>query len=154
MIRRTFLKGIGASGVITAALATGLLKPTQAFAAQAWNHAAFEAKELGAALNALGISGATDSKDIILTAPEIAENGAVVPLGVLSNIPNTVSITLLSLKNPQPLLASFNFLNGGLPDVQLRVRLAETTHVRVIVKTAGGKFFSTQKEIKVTAGGC
>jgi sulfur-oxidizing protein SoxY len=154
MIRRTFLKGIGAGGVMTAAFAAGILKPGQVFAAQAWNRAAFEAKEMGAALSALGVASAADSKDIVLTAPEVAENGAVVPLGVLSNIPNTVSIVILSLKNPQPLLASFNFSNGGLPDVQLRVRLAETTNVRAIIKTADGKFFSAQKEVKVTAGGC
>jgi len=85
MMRRTLLKGIGASGVLTAALAAGVLKPTQAYAAD-WNKAAFEAKDFAGALNGIGAANAADSKDIVLTAPEIAENGAVVPVTVLSNI--------------------------------------------------------------------
>jgi len=153
MMRRTLLKGIGASGVLTAALAAGVLKPTQAYAAD-WNKAAFEAKDFAGALNGIGAANAADSKDIVLTAPEIAENGAVVPVTVLSNIPNTVSIAILSFKNPLPLLASFDFANGAVPEIQARVRLAETTDVRAVVKTADGKFFSTQKNVKVTAGGC
>jgi len=152
-LRRTVLKGIGASGVLTAALAAGVLKPTQAYAAD-WNKAAFEAKDFAGALNGIGAANAADSKDIVLTAPEIAENGAVVPVTVLSNIPNTVSIAILSFKNPLPLLASFDFANGAVPEIQARVRLAETTDVRAVVKTADGKFFSTQKNVKVTAGGC
>jgi len=152
-LRRTVLKGIGASGVLTAALAAGVLKPTQAYAAD-WNKAAFEAKDFAGALNGIGAANAADSKEIVLTAPEIAENGAVVPVTVLSNIPNTVSIAILSFKNPLPLLASFDFANGAVPEIQARVRLAETTDVRAVVKTADGKFFSTQKNVKVTAGGC
>lgn len=155
MIRRTVLKGLGASGVLSAALAAGVLKPTQVFAAEEWNKAAFEAKDLGAALKAIGAGAATaESKDIVLGAPEIAENGAVVPITVTSNIPNTVSIALFALKNPLPLTCSFDFAEGAQGDVQVRIRLAETTAVRAVVKTADGKFFSTQKEVKVTVGGC
>jgi sulfur-oxidizing protein SoxY len=154
MLRRSMMKGVGASGVLAAALATGLLKPTQVFAAEEWNKAAFDAKDATAALKGLGSATAADSKDIVLTAPEIAENGAVVQVTVLSNIPNTVSIAVLSLKNPLPLAATFDFSNGALPDVQVRVRLAETTQVKALVKTADGKFYSVQKEVKVTVGGC
>jgi sulfur-oxidizing protein SoxY len=154
MFRRTLLKGVGASGALAAALAAGVLKPTTVLATEEWNRAAFDSKDAAAALKAIGASGAADSKDIVLTAPEIAENGAVVPITVVSNIPNTVSIAILSLKNPLPLAAAFDLANGALPDVQARVRLAETTAVRAVVKTADGKYFATQKEVKVTVGGC
>jgi sulfur-oxidizing protein SoxY len=154
MFRRTLLKGVGASGALAAALAAGVLKPTAAMAAEEWNRAAFDSKDAAAALKGIGASSATDSKDIVLTAPEIAENGAVVPITIVSNIPNTVSIAVLSLKNPLPLAAAFDFANGAVPDVQVRVRLAETTGVRAVVKTADGKFFTAQKEVKVTVGGC
>lgn len=154
MLRRTMLKGVSASGALAAALAAGVLKPTQVLAAEEWNKAAFEAKEIGAAMKGLGASSAADSKDIVLKAPDIAENGAVVPVEVVSNIPNTVSIALMSLKNPLPLSASFEFANGALPEIQVRMRLAETTQVKAVVKTGDGKFYTVQKEVKVTAGGC
>lgn len=154
MLRRTMLKGATASGVLAAALAAGVLKPTEVLAAEEWNKAAFEAKDAGAALKSLGAATTADSKDIVLKAPEIAENGAVVPVEVVSNIPNTTSIALMSLKNPLPLSAVFEFLPGALPDIQVRMRLAETTTVKAVVKTADGKFFTAQREVKVTAGGC
>jgi sulfur-oxidizing protein SoxY len=148
------LKGVGAGGALAAALAAGILKPTEVLAAEEWNRAAFEAKDAAAALKGIGAANPADSKDIVLTAPEIAENGAMVQVVVLSNIPNTVSISVLSLKNPLPLAASFDFANGAVPEVQVRVRLAETTQVRAVIKTADGKFYAAQKEVKVTVGGC
>jgi sulfur-oxidizing protein SoxY len=154
MFRRTMLKGVSASGALAAALAAGVLKPTQVFAAEEWNHAAFDAKDIGAALKGIGASTAAESKDIVLKAPDIAENGAVVPVEVVSNIPNTVSIAVLSMKNPQPLSAAFEFTNGALPEIQVRVRLAETTTVKAVVKAADGKYYTAQKEVKVTVGGC
>jgi len=154
MLRRTMLKGVGAGGALAAAAAAGLLKPTAVLAADDWNHAAFEAKDVAGALKGLGAGNVAESKDIVLKAPDIAENGAVVPVEVASNIPNTVAIAVMSLKNPLPLSSEFEFANGALPEVQLRVRLAETTQVRAVVKTADGKFYSTQREVKVTVGGC
>jgi sulfur-oxidizing protein SoxY len=154
MFRRTVLKGVSASGVLAAALAAGVLKPTEVLAADEWNRAAFDSKDAGVALKALGADAAADSKDIVLTAPEIAENGAVVPITVVSNIPKTISIAVLSLKNPLPLAAAFDFSEGAVPEIQVRVRLAETTAVRAVVKTADGKFYATQKDVKVTVGGC
>jgi sulfur-oxidizing protein SoxY len=148
------LKGVGAGGMLTAALAAGLLKPGHVYAADEWNKAAFDAKDVGAALKGLGAGGAAESKDIVLKAPDIAENGAVVPVEVVSNIPNSVSISILSQKNPLPLATSFDFANGALPEVQVRVRLASTTMVQAVVKTADGKFYTAQKEVKVTVGGC
>ena len=152
MIRRTVLKGAGATGVLAGLLAAGVLKPTMAYASD-WNADAFAAKELDAALKALGASSAADSKDLVMKAPEIAENGAVVPIDVTSNIPNTTSISILVLKNPFPLTCTFDFANGGMADVAVRLKVAETSAIRAVAK-AGDKFYSTQKEVKVTVGGC
>lgn len=154
MLRRTMLKGVGAGGMLTAALAAGLLKPGRVYAAEDWNKAAFDAKDLAGALKSLGANTVAESKDIVLKAPEIAENGAVVRVEAVSNIPNTTSISILSVKNPLPLAATFSFSNGALPEAMLNVRLADTTQVKAVVKTADGKFFTAQKEVKVTVGGC
>jgi len=152
MIRRTVLKSAGATGVLAGLLATGMLKPTLAYADD-WNKTAFEAKDLTEALKAIGATGATDHKDLVMKAPEIAENGAVVPVDVTSNIPNTTSIAILVNKNPSPLSAQFEFSNGAVADVSARLKFAETSIVRAIAK-ADGKFYSAQREVKVTAGGC
>jgi sulfur-oxidizing protein SoxY len=154
MNRRNLLKGMGAGSLVTAALAAGLLKPTRVLAADEWNRAAFEAKDVAGALKGIGATNSSDSKDIVLKVPEIPENSAVVPVEVVSNIPNTVSISVMSLKNPLPLSATFEFANGALPEVQLRMRLAETTKVRAVVRTADGKVYSTQQDVTVTVSGC
>lgn len=153
MIRRTLLKGAGSTGVLAAALATGLLKPTGAWA-QEWNRAAFEAKDLSAAMKIIGASSSADSKDLLLKAPDIAENGAVVPVEVISNIPNTTSISVLVSNNPFPLSAAFEFANGAVPEVSVRLKLSQTSNVKAVVKTADGKHYAAQKEVKVTVGGC
>jgi sulfur-oxidizing protein SoxY len=153
LIRRTLLRGAGAGGALVAALAAGVLKPTAVFAAD-WNHGAFEAKETAATLKALGAGTAADSKDLVLNAPDIAENGAVVPVDITSKIPNTVSISVLVDKNPFPLSASFDFAEGALPDVSVRLKLSQTSNVKAVAKTADGKFYTVQKEVKVTVGGC
>lgn len=150
--RRTVLKGAGASATLSALIAAGVLTPTAVFAAE-WNKAAFEAKDTPAALKGIGAASPADSKDLVLTAPDIAENGAVVPVSVLSNIPNTTSIAILVDKNPSPLSSVFEFANGGLPDVAVRLKLGQTSIVRAVAK-ADGKFYTAQKEIKVTVGGC
>lgn len=154
MFRRSLMKGAGASGALAVALATGLLKPTRAIAAEQWNQAAFDAKDVASALKGIGAENITDSADIKIKAPDIAENGAVVRVEVASNIANTASIAIFSLKNPLPLAASFDVSNGAVPEVTLNVRLAETTMVKAVVKTTDGKSYSAQKEVKVTVGGC
>ena len=147
-LRRCLLKG--SSGALLAALAAGLMKPVLA---ADWNKSAFEAKDLANALKTIGAGGATESKDIQLRAPDIAENGAVVPIDVVSHIPNTSSIAILVDKNPNPLSAQFEFANGALPDVSVRLKLAQTSIVRAVIK-ADGKVYTVQKEVKVTVGGC
>lgn len=151
-LRRTFLKGAGAAGGVAVAVAAGLLKPTEVWAAE-WNKAAFEAKSVADAEKGLGMSAPADSKDIQIKAPDIAENGAVVPVEVVSNIPNTQAIVLMAEKNPTPLLADFKLSNGAEGYVSTRIKMANTALVRVLVQ-AGGKNYQAAKEVKVTIGGC
>lgn len=152
LLRRTVLKGMGASGVLVGLLAAGLLKPTLAVASER-NKAAFDARELDAALKAMGAQGAADNAGVVIRAQDIAENGATVPVGVTSNIANTAAISILVVKNPRPLAAHFDFLANAVPEVDVRLKFAETSVVLAVVK-ADGKFYSARREIKVTAGGC
>lgn len=153
MFRRSLLKGVSASGALAAALAAGILKPTEVLAADEWNRAAFDSKDAGAALKAIGASSATDSKDIVLTAPEIAENGAVVPVSVTSKIPGTEQIAILVEMNPNPLAALFMIPEGTEPSISTRVKVAQTCKLHAAVY-AGGKWYGTARETKVTLGGC
>lgn len=150
--RRTVLKGVGATTLLSGLIAAGLLKPIQVLAAD-WNKAAFEAKDMAGALKVMGAGAPADSKDLILKVPDIAENSVMVPVDVVSNIPNTSSIAILVEKNPFPLSALLTFANGAVPDVSVRLKLAQTSVIKAVVK-ADGKFYTAQKEVKVTAGGC
>ena len=150
--RRNALKACGGASLFALLATTGMLRPQAAFAAD-WDPKAFGAKNLKDALDALGASGAVNSNEIIMTAPEIAENGAVVPIAVTSKLPGTETISILIAKNPTTLAASFDIPAGTDPSVSTRVKLAQTTEVSVLVK-AQGKYYITKKEIKVTIGGC
>jgi sulfur-oxidizing protein SoxY len=132
-------------------VAVGLLKPWAAFAA--WNKEAFGASSAAEALKGIGASGAAPSKEIVIEAPEIAENGAVVPIEITSKLPGTSSIAVVVDKNPAPLIGKFDFLEGAVPFVKLNVKMGETSDVRVIAQ-AGGRSYVATKEIKVTIGGC
>ena len=89
----------------------------------------------------------------MIDAPQIAENGAVVPIEVTSNVPNTKSIAVLIEKNAFPLAVKFDFLEGAAPFVKINVKMGESSNVRVVAE-AGGKFFTAVREVKVTIGGC
>jgi sulfur-oxidizing protein SoxY len=136
---------------LLAAAAALLLKPFAVLAA--WNKEAFGAKTAADALKSLGAAGAAPSKDIVIEAPQIAENGAVVPIEIQSNIPGTTALTVLIEKNPFPLASRFSFTEGALPFVKLNVKMGETSDVRVVAQ-AGGRSYTATKEIKVTIGGC
>lgn len=151
-LRRTFIKGTGAASTLAVAVAAGLLKPGQVFAAP-WNKAAFEAKTIPDAIKGVGATAPADSKDILIKAPDIAENGAVVPVEVTSKIPGTTSISIMAEKNANPLIADFNLANGAEGYVSTRVKMGQTSKVQVVVN-AGGKAYTTSKEVKVTIGGC
>ena len=152
-LRRTLLKGAGATGALAAALAAGVLKPSQVLAADI-NRAAFEVKDLAGALKGIGAAGAAESKDVVIRAPDIAENGAVVPVEIVSNIPNTISLAVVVDKNPFPLTTAFDFANGAVPEMALRVKMGQTSLVEALAKTSDGKFYIAKKEVKVTVGGC
>jgi sulfur-oxidizing protein SoxY len=134
-----------------AALASAML-PLRALAA-GWNKIAFDARALPDALKAIGAGSVAESDRIDLKAPEIAENGAIVPLEITSRIPDTESIYIFADKNPQPLVAEFDFTGATEPFVSTRIKMGETSRVRAIVK-AGGKFYATSRDVKVTIGGC
>jgi sulfur-oxidizing protein SoxY len=145
-------KLIRAAGAAAALLVAGALKPLAALAAT-WNKGAFAAKSADEAMKSLGSPSAEASGGIVIEAPQIAENGAVVPIEITSNIPGTTSIAVLVEKNPYPLAAKFDFSEGALPYVKLNAKMGETSDVRVVA-TAGGKHYRASKEIKVTIGGC
>lgn len=137
---------------LLAATAAVLLKPWAALAAL-WNKEAFGAKSAADALKAIGAGSAAPSQDILVEVPQIAENGAVVPVEITSNIAGTRSIAVLVDKNPFPLIAKFDFLEGALPFVKLNAKMGETSNLRVIAE-AGGRHYVATKEVKVTIGGC
>ena len=150
--RRKVLKAGGGASLYALLAAAGMMQPEAALAAD-WNQKAFEAKNLKDALDALGAGSPVNSSDIVMTAPEIAENGAVVPIAATSKLPGTESIAFLIAKNPTALAASFDIPSGTEPTVSTRVKLAQSTDVHVLVK-AQGKYYMTKKEVKVTIGGC
>jgi len=138
---------------MTLLAAAGWLAPETA-AAQAWNKNAFDAKTMDETMKALGGGAPAQSKDIaFVSTPDIAENGAVVPVGVTSSIPKTESIAILIEKNPNMLAASFDIPAGTDPSVSTRVKMGQSSNVYALVK-ADGKYYVASKEIKVTLGGC
>jgi sulfur-oxidizing protein SoxY len=149
--RRGALKAGAGLGTLAALVAVGLISPADALA-QDWK-AAFETRSLQDTIKALGGTAAAESSGITITAPDIAENGAVVPVAVASAIPGTESISILVEKNPNMLAATFMFPAGTDPSVGTRVKMGQTSNVLALVK-ADGKFFVASKEIKVTLGGC
>jgi len=151
ILRRNVLKGAGATGVVSVAFAAGLLKPGMALAD--WNKAAFESKDLAGAINGVGGGAATASGDITVTAPDIAENGAVVPVTITSKIAGTDAIAIVSEKNGFPLIADFKLMNGAEGYVSTRIKMGATSNVIAVVH-AGGKAYKAHKEVKVTIGGC
>jgi sulfur-oxidizing protein SoxY len=150
--RRNVIHASGGAAVMALAASTGLFKSGDVFATE-WNKAAFDTKNLQDTVKALGGSSATESKDIVITSPDIAENGAVVPVSVSSKLGKTESISILVEKNPNALSAAFDIPGGTEPFVSTRVKMGQTSNVHALVK-ADGKYFYATKEIKVTLGGC
>jgi sulfur-oxidizing protein SoxY len=139
--RRLFVRG-------SVALAALWAVP-RALLAGAWPSKAFAS----AMTELFGTDQATDSSAISLTAPEIAENGAVVPITVETTLENVQSVSIVVEKNPRPLAVSFDIPSGTLPDVACRIKMGQTSQVMAVVKTDSG-LFSAAKEVKVTIGGC
>lgn len=146
--RRLFLQH---AFVGTAAALAVSLTPTTVLAA--YNEAAFSAGSVADAMKT-GMGGAaSESADITIEAPDVAENGAVVPVTVASGIAGTESMALLIEKNATPLVGVFKLGPGLRPDIAIRVKMGETGAVIAVVK-AGGKLYSAKRNVKVTAGGC
>ena len=150
-LRRNVLKSAAGAGTVAVAVAAGLLKPTMALAGAP--RTAFEAKNVGDAMKGMGATSPADSKDITIKAPDIAENGAVVPVEVTSGIAGTTAIAIISEKNATPLVADFDLSNGAQGFISTRIKMGQTSLVRAVV-TAGGKTYTAAKEVKVTIGGC
>ena len=151
MNRRTLLKRTLAVSAVSIAASAGLLAPGQALAV--YPKAAFEAKDSAAALSAAIGSGSYEhSDDIKIKAPDIAENGSVVPVTITSSLSAVESISLLSESNNSPLVASFA-LNGSQAYISTRIKMGKTGNVVAVVKS-GGKLYANKKEVKVTIGGC
>ena len=153
--RREVLRTGGGASLLALVAAAGWLKPGDALAqGAAWNKAAFETHSLDETMKALGGGAPAQSKDIVfVSTPDIAENGAVVPVGVSSSIPKTESIAILVEKNPNMLTAVFDIPAGTDPAVSTRIKMGQSSNVYALVK-ADGKFYVASKEIKVTLGGC
>ena len=150
LARRRFLIQLGRTGLAALTLASGLV-PRLTRAAEA--RPAFAAEGLADALKALGIDKPAQSDAISFKAPDIAENGAAVPVEVESTLPGTREILLLVEKNPHVMSASFSFPEGTDAYVATRVKVAESSMIHAVVKTDAGAFY-TDRLVKVTLGGC
>jgi len=152
MKRRSFLKGTVASSMLGVAASAGLLTPQSVLAA--WPKAAFEAKSVDGGMEAaLGSSDASESGDIKIKAPDIAENGAVVPITVSTSMPGVETIAVFIEKNPVPIACSYDLGPTTKGFISCRVKMGKTSDLIAVVKS-GGKLYRAKKMIKVTIGGC
>ncbi len=150
--RRIMLKGSLAASALGVAVGAGLLTPKMVLAA--WPQEAFAAKKLPETLKALmGSDSAEESADIKIKAPDIAENGAVVPITVTTGLTGARTIAVVAIKNPAPLVASYSLGEGAEGYVSTRIKMGKSGDVIAVVK-ADGKLYSAKKGVKVTIGGC
>jgi len=152
--RRAVLKASSSLTVLGLAVSAGLINPRDVFAAApGYNEKAFQAKNLDELMKALGGKAPKESNAITVVAPDIAENGAVVPVGATSTLPNTTEVALLVSNNPSMLSAHFVLPAGTDAKVNTRVKMGRTSDVYALVK-ADGQYYFAKKEVKVTLGGC
>lgn len=148
LTRRTALQHTAA--VATVLAGTGLF-PQYAFA---FNKVAFDAKSVADVVKALGGSAPVASKDVTLTAPDIAENGAVVPLGAATTLAGIKHLLILVEKNPSALVAVFNVTDSVDANFATRAKMGQSSDVYAVAITNDGKALFAKKEVKVTLGGC
>jgi sulfur-oxidizing protein SoxY len=151
--RRLILKGAAVLALIGMAGIRFDLTPAFAAANDKYPEDAFKQKNSDDAIKSLYGKTAEASDKIKLDAPEIAENGAVVPVAVSSTLADVTSISILVAENPNALIASYRIPAGTIPNVANRIKMAKTSNVIAVVE-AGGKLYSASKEVKVTVGGC
>lgn len=143
MKRRQFILGL---------IAAAALVPLRAWAA-VWNKSAFEAVKLDDVQAGLAINNEIVSTDIQVTAPDMAENGAIVQVEIRSNIPGTDAMMILVEKNPTPLIAHYQFSNGAEPFIVTRIKMAETSDIKVVAKV-GNQYYTNAKSVEVLENGC
>jgi sulfur-oxidizing protein SoxY len=151
--RRLILQGAGAVALVVLGSIPFGLAPAFAAADNKYPEDAFKQKSEADAIKSLYGKTAEPSDKVKLDAPEIAENGAVVPISVATTLADVTSISLLVAENPNALAASYKIPPGTMPSVANRLKMAKTSNVTAIVE-AGGKLYSATKEVKVTVGGC
>ena len=149
---QTRRKVLSNSAKVAGLLATAGLLPTAAQAA--WSQAAFDAKTLADAAKALGGSAPVESKDVTITGPDIAENGAVVPVGCSTTLAGVKRLALMVEKNPSALAAVFDVSDAVDANFNTRVKMGQSSNVFAVAIMADGKVLNAAKEIKVTLGGC
>lgn len=152
-LRRRLLAGSGSTLLLGTLLGGGLLRPSRVLAAE-WQRQAFTAHSISEALKAYVNGTPSESRDIVINAPEIAENGAKVPVEVTCNLPNAKSLAVFVDRNPMPLCATLDFYPNVLPYARMELKIAETSRLRAVVRTSDGKYHVAFREIKVTLGGC
>ena len=139
------------SAVVAGLLATTGLFPKIAFA---YNKGAFEAKSVADVAKAFGAGAPAESKDVSITGPDIAENGAVVPLAAATTLPGIKHMLILVEKNPNALVAKFDVSDATEPNFSTRAKMGQSSDVYAVAITADGKALFAKKEVKVTLGGC
>jgi sulfur-oxidizing protein SoxY len=149
--RRAALRAGGGLGLLGALTALGLLPPSAVRAE--WTRAGFDAKSVAQALSDAGLGGGVNAEQIQLEAPEIAENGAVVPIRVFTSLAGVDRIAILVEKNPTILSSVFELPDGTEPSIVTRVKMAETCRLIAAVRS-DAKVYLASKEVKVTLGGC
>ncbi len=150
---QTRREAMARSAAVALMLAGAGVLPARAQGA-GWPKAAFEGKSIDEVLKGLGIAKPTESKDIAFTAPDIAENGAVVPIGVSTTLPGVKRIAFLVEKNPTTLAGIFDFTDAIETSVKTRIKMGQTSNVLAVAMMGDGKVLYAQKEVKVTLGGC
>ncbi len=151
--RRVILQGVASVALVGLGRIAFGAAPALAAANDKYPEAAFKQKSSDEAIKLLYGKTAEPSDKVKLDAPEIAENGAVVPISASSTLADVTSISFLVSENPNALVASYKIPAGTIPSVANRLKMAKTSNVIVVVE-AGGKLYSATKEVKVTVGGC
>ena len=152
MKRRTFLKKSLMTAAVVTTFAGLMIKPKRVFAA--WPKKSFDITDLSDSIKSVyGHDDLSESPEVKLKAPDIAENGAIVPINIKTNLKNVESIMLFVENNPQPLSSGYNLTSKSVPSIGTRIKMGKTSQVIAAVKS-NGKIYSAQKEVKVTIGGC
>lgn len=142
------------AAVATLLMGAGLLPAVARAQAGGYNAGAFETKSMADLMKALGAGAPTESKDVTVTGPDIAENGAVVPLGAATTLVGAKSLLILVEKNPSVMTSMFELTDAVEPSVSTRVKMGQSSNVYAVAMMNDGRVLYAQKEVKVTLGGC